>query len=452
MILIRAIFFTLLISVAAQATSRAHLAYQVGVLVCPDHLESLDLYEGRVLRGLQYDPQQTIDRALENFRPRMWDRAELYQNLKQQFETRKQMVSEAEIGNFDSQDLVIQNPAGCRIAVLISDHFSGRLQVQASLWNALSPMDQTAALLNWMIAAELYQATGSLPSNSIYIRNLASLLPTDRIRTLKLTELIQVLQGAGLQTFRQQGILVDVSKAYQIVNELFKRVFPVSGSTWTYQPPDGVVGRVQTVKLRKDEVVFHDDGTIRSLRFEGKLFLSTVGGEIPMETPEQLAMRGFEQDIYPRVYFSDSGILDSGAVLASALFQTPVLKLQLAQGHYGDELMNNSKIYFDDDGSINTLTKVSGSIFFNGQWLRIAKSSSVVFWDGKFHEFETLDAFTYPVQGQSLSWRGPVSFDASGHLDFAYLDQAAVLKKKDGKLVRYRRGEPVYFDDAGWVR
>jgi hypothetical protein len=441
----------LLVASVAVAVPPTRVIYQVGAILCPNQTpELLDLYEGRVLRGLMYEETQTFARAVENFRARMTDRADLYQRTAQEFETKKQMIQPGNFPRFDSQDLIIQIPAHCQISTVIQSDLIERLEIDQTIWGQLPESSRSAAVLNWVIAKEVFGLSGRLPPNSIYIRSLNSLFPTSSIRDLHLSALVQMLKSAGLQTIRQQGVLVDLTKPYLIENELFRNATPVVGSSWQFVPPDQFPGRVQMVKLKGDLVRFFPNGAVDSLRFTGKLMVPTVGGEVPIQTPDGFSTGPFEQDISPRIHFFPDRILESGVVLDQVPFQTLQVKVTLGMGRYRDEQMDNSRIYFDEGGILSTLSKVKGAINFQGQWLRLEGTTAVVLWDnGIFHEFTVLDPFYFTVQDKRISWKGYFLFDPDGKMQCGYINETAMLKNPEGRMVRHGRGEQVCFDADG---
>lgn len=90
-------------------------------------------------------------------------------------------------------------------------------------------------------------------------------MPGNRFGGLPLSDQIRSLRAAGLSTFRRQGILIDLTQAFEILEGRFRSAFPVAGSLWAPGLPEpdlnGTLGSLATlskgVSLKKDQVLFH---------------------------------------------------------------------------------------------------------------------------------------------------------------------------------------------------
>lgn len=457
----RVVIFLLFLSVlmphsfAGAAASR----YQIGVLSCPTKVELLDYYEGRLLRGLEYSSHLTILDVLGNFRSRMPDRADFLQILAADFEQKRQASPNLDLGVMAAKDLILQNPPDCQTVVLLSTDFEKKFEINQNLWASLSVADQAGVIANWALAAEVFQSRQTLPPGSLYIRTLNSLLPVSRIHEMTLTELIQLLRAAGLPSLRQQGVLVDLNQELHIQNQLLRLAFPMAGSTWTYHPPAGQKAVKQTLRLKSSRIVFHANGSVQSLRFEDRLFISTPGGLLPFETPD---------DFSRSIRFFEDGNINTGSVFQPVLYQTSRIRVRLAQGRDPGQTVNssylsfkypgclftnemfvsNNEIYKDDPLNcyIDNISHVSGLVRLAESWIEVKPNSSIALWRDKntFLEVSPVQPFEYKEQGKNLSWRGHTLFFPDGKIACGVLDKAAVLKlTKKYELVQ--KGQRVCF-------
>lgn len=435
------VFFILLFSPALASSQNLISNYQIGALVCNDKVTLLDYVEGALFKGIIYSEDLPLAAVLENIRLVMGERADLYQQSIGLFTKKSQLITTQSEQPMPNEDLIVKAPQGCHYSVLVDSNLIDQVSINAGLWNRLTPMEQLGAALNWSVAKESFVLNGMLPQRSIYIRNLNSLLTSEVLAKTSAKDLIEMLKKAGLSTLRKQGILIDLNKNFVLQGDLFKSAFPVQNSIWFFSQN----GKVQPLVLKKDAVLFHGDGKVRLIRFEGHLVWSTQGNDIPFSTPD-----GFSKVELDRatLNFFPNGMVERGYVTQVTKFKNDRIDCVLGQYHYVSELMNNSLLSFFPDGSLDTISKVSGKMKFESSWIRLVSNSSVVWQeDGRLKEFTTPDTVNIVIQGKKSFWSGYIDFHFEGNLQCGFSAANVKFKDLNGKEKTFPNGSQICFDD-----
>ncbi len=416
-------------------------SYQIGVMVCSDKVTLLDYAEGALFKGIVYPDVLPMADVFANMRSAMGERADLYQRSLAIFAKITQMIFGQTEQPMPNEDLILKAPLGCHYSVLVDSDLKEQIRINANLWNRLTPLDQAGAALNWSVAKESFESAGVFPKESIYIRNFNSLLTSEQLLNISLKDLIETLKKAGLTTIRKQSILIDLNKNFNLQGDIFVSAYPVANSVWYFNQN----GKVQPLSLKKDAVLFYNNGNIKLIRFEGKLVWSVQGNEVPFSTPDGFSKVELDRAI---LTFFANGLVERGYVTQVTTFKNERIESILGQYHYVSELINNSLVSFYSDGTLDTMSKISGKMKFESSWIRVSSNSSVVWQeDGGLKEFTSPDTVSIVIQGKKSLWSGYFDFHFGGNLQCGFA--AANLKFKDpnGKEKIFPNGSQICFDD-----
>jgi hypothetical protein len=406
-------------------------AYQIGAVVCKDQVTLLDYYEGRVLRNLN-SPDNLNLKDLLTLAPLGPDRSKTYVAEQAQFLKLFNLSGDNPTGEIPSEDLILKAPAGCQIPVLLKTNFRDQFLINKELWNALSITDQSGVVMNWSLAKEIFLQKQKIPTSSIYIRNLNSLMPGRDFIKMTFPNQLNVVKAAGLSSMFQQGILFDLTKEYTVEDGILLKAYPIKGSDWVYSYNSvNSISSLQFVKLKGDEIEFYSKGEVKSLRFEGQLILGSVAGKISLSTPDDVKNS--------RIYFHPNGQLMKGLAAQNNRFKTEMYELQYAAGTW---------ITFYPDGLFESLSSVSGKINFEKDWITLVDHSKLELYNsGLFKEFSSPDSILIVVQDQKSAWTGALSFDENGVLNCGQLDENFKFLNKFWHVVNAPKGNKICFDE-----
>jgi hypothetical protein len=429
-------------------------SYRIGVTACEERIDLLDIFEARILRGLQLPADKNIEFFLSILRTSMPDRANLYEKILASFQKSiQEALQQEEIGpreNIPERDLILKPPKGCHSLVLLTTDFSGALQLRKPLWDALSSTDKAAVFLNWAIAYEAFLNNLEISENSIYVRNLNSLILSNQIAELPFLELTKITKAAGLRSLRKQGVLIDLLREFTLLDDRLIKAFPVVDSEWLYQfaGPEGTTS--QSVRLKGDAIRFYPNGVVESLRFKDQLWIQTLGGKVSIVTPDDFSQSPVSSEASPRIHFFPSGRLKRGFTIESTLFKSDTLNLRLAQGRGRWESQNRSLLAFFAGGQIDTITQASGNFLFEKTWQTLSERMSVVLYENQmFKEITTKDTLQIPIQGQETRWKGYLSFKENGQLTCGFIDQNINFLNHENLTQTIHKGEQVCFNTEG---
>ena len=420
-------------------------SYQIGALVCSDRVTLLDYVEGTLFKGIVYADVLPLTNVIANIRSAMGERADLYQQTLAFFAKKTQMLSGQTEQPMFSEDLILKAPQGCHYSVLVDTDLKNQVSINANLWNRLTPLEQVGAALNWSVAKESFESGGVFPQRSIYIRNLNSLLTSEELLKTSLKDLIETLKKAGLTTIRKQSILIDLNKNFKLQGDIFISAFPVANSIWYFNQN----GKVQPLSLKKDAVIFYNNGKIKLVRFEGKLYWSVQGNEVPFSTPDGFSKVELDRAI---LTFFPNGLVERGFVTQVTTFKNDRIEGVLGQYHYVSELINNSLVSFYPDGSLDTMSKISGKMKFDSSWIRVDSNSSVVWQeDGRLKEFTSPETVSIVIQGKKSLWSGYFDFHFGGNLQCGFTAANVKFTDPNGKEKIFPNGTQICFDDLEYA-
>lgn len=174
------------------------------VVNCSTSVEMLDLYEGRTLRGLNFDQSllgvdeastvQNILNRLETIDPM---RATLYRNWANSFMSEARLVPNADLTDIpDSQHLAV--PSGCKIEQVViqkEPEFTEdpRFIISEKLWNQMDTTSRASLILHELVYRE---ALSLNHENSIASRYLNSLITSVRFASLSKIDYFSALEKA----------------------------------------------------------------------------------------------------------------------------------------------------------------------------------------------------------------------------------------------------------------
>lgn len=420
-------------------------------LQCPHRVALLDYFEGETLRAYHYlsipgqNSNETTANYLKQLSVTMPDRAQLYlgqlPGLLQQLK-----MSSIPLGEPDTTELIIRPPANCRFVNLaVTAPTGSTVSVDQKLWSQLSAQDQMGTLIHLLMVGEI-RASGQELKSSIYLRALNSALLSIEFSKLPLANVIPVYQAAQVYSLRIQGVLVDLARPLALGAEgLLQTATPLKGGKWSYAG--------QSVELKSETPVkFHPNGFVKSLRFKGKLVVPYRNNQLPFVTPDHLSSAPFEGEQNPVISFYPSGSVEQGFVTDSVNLMTERFRVKLATEKGRFENVLNSHLFFFETGEVKLLTHALGSVFWKGQWIRLAKNASVdLFSPQQLKELVIDQTVNLVVQNRQVGFNGYLSFYENGFIDCAYPTQNIKFTNAQGKAVASDADTQVCFDSAGWV-
>ncbi|MBL7671155.1 MAG: hypothetical protein JNM39_11790 [Bdellovibrionaceae bacterium] len=444
------IFVSFLSSVRGFGFLNSQSNYHIGVIICPDKIELLDTYEARILRELVTPANINFETLLAIINKSMPDRADLYRNTSRDFQNLIHLTDDSPMEPMPKKDLILNPPEGCQYSVLLTTEFQNTLLIRKTLWERLSSTDRVAVRLNWSIAKEAFVSNHQIPPNSIYIRNLTSLMLNDQISALPLLDLIAIIRAAGLHSLRRQGILIDLMRPFTVKDDQLTQAYPMVNSEWLYEFTNSGGTTYQVVRLKGDIVNFHPNGVVESLRFEDRLGIQTIGGKVLFITPDSFSTSPVLAEASPRISFFSSGGIRRGFTIDSSSFKSTSLDVKLAQTRGRWERFNNSLLTFFPGGDLDTITHVSGLFSFKKSWLRLFNKTSVVLSENQFFkELTTEDPLGLVIQGRRTYWKGYLSFNENDQLICGFVDQDTKFLGSNSQTRSLRKGEQICFNKEG---
>jgi hypothetical protein len=330
--------------------------YQVAALSCPDKVQLLDFYEGEVIRHLQFSVDTDFQRSLENLYPYRPESVDLYKKDYDFFKDNKVISDKKPQKTLSSADSILKAPDGCEFVIVLEADFKNAIYVYKRIWERLSKKDQDGTILNWAMAKESHFLDQQSQLPTIYFRTLNALVAADQLKELSFIEFANLLKITGLNSIRKQGVLIDLLKDFAIENNQLQFAYPVKNSIWNY--------RDQNVRLKADRIVFHPNGSVKSLRFENVLKIQTLGGVVFFVTPDNFAKIGLDGDINPRIYFYPNGQVQKSLTLEKSSFISRIFDLKLSQYRGVWEAADSSHLYFFENGEVSNVSWVNGRFLF----------------------------------------------------------------------------------------
>jgi len=423
-------------------------AYSVYALKCSGSVQLLDFFEGSKLRQFEYPA--TLENAsttndeilLRKLAQRLPDQA---QQITDHFGDFDQQVTFLDSPNWPeapSSDMILKPIPSCQIVTVIKTENFQTTFVDKTLWQQLNPLEKSIAKLSWFLGNLASKSTQS----SIYIRALLALLPQTDFITLSNLRFADVCLMAGIDQLRLQGVVIDLNKPLQWNDDENHLVsgYSVDQSTWLYNKSQ--------INLKPSLVTFYPDGVVKSLRYYGQININLHDQVIPLETPNDFFIDKLESDLEPLATFTEDGRLKSALVLQPSFYKDDRFDVQFAQNKLVYQSQLNTSIEFFNSGEIQTLTRTSGRINWNGRWINLQSGFSVLSYsEKKFAEFVTTDNLRVKLQGKDIAVSGYVAFSEDGMLTRGTLVESVVLQTTKGERLVFSAGDSLIVSKDGRV-
>ncbi len=417
---------------------------------CPNKVLLLDYFEGEKLRSYRYQdlPGESypvlFESLLSTLDKAMPDRTTTYRKLFPKLLQSLKFSSTAELGHPSTTELVIRPPADCQFVHLALRDSLGSVIIDQKIWNLLSPRDQVGALFHLLMISEVV-CQGKKVSSSIYIRALNSALLAKEFSTFGLARTIQMFQMAQLNSLRIQTVLIDLSKPTAVsTGGRLKFGTAIEGSPWSHKG--------KSVTLKADRVVFHENGTVKSLRFSGRLLVQLQSGQVSFVTPDRFSSTPYPQERSPELHFYSSGGVEKGIVVDPKVLRNSQLEIQLASGIGRYENLRNSHLFLFPSGEIQVATQIAGKVRVNGQWVMLGPNASVSYHTPtQLKELVVQQPVSLLVQNQSRLFDGYLSFYEDGRLNCGYPVRSEKFFNSSQIERTAPAGTQVCFDRSGWL-